>query len=181
MSDSKKEAYRILLIDDNVSIHEDIRCIFDKVHSLLDTSGDSDDFDLEFSNEALSSEFTYDFQIDSAYQGQEGFELVKEGIRSNNPYSLVIVDVRMPPGWDGIETIAKLWEEDPSLQVVICTGFSDYTWSEIIEKFPNNDGLLVVKKPFDIIEVLQAVRVLTQKWSLRRKLDEFQNPPETQA
>ncbi|MCP4602243.1 MAG: response regulator [Proteobacteria bacterium] len=172
MSDSNREIYRILVIDDNCSIHEDIRSIFDEVRSAFSLSP-SDDMDIDFllSDDDSSEDKGYDFQIDSAYQGQEGLELLKEALRADNPYSMAFVDVRMPPGWDGIETIGHLWKADPFLQVVICTAFSDYSWSEIIEKFPDNDGLLVVKKPFDIIEVLQAAHVLTRKWALHHQLN----------
>ena len=48
------------------------------------------------------------FELDSAYQGQEGFEMVKRALAEHRPFALAFVDVRMPPGWDGIETIARM-------------------------------------------------------------------------
>ena len=79
---------------------------------------------------------------------------------------MVTVDVRMPPGWDGIETTQKLWEVDPDLQVVICSAYSDYSWDEIIAKLGNSDRLLFLKKPFDAMEILQLANALTEKWRL---------------
>lgn len=79
---------------------------------------------------------------------------------------MAFVDVRMPPGWDGIETTAKIWEQDPELQIVICTAYSDYSWDEMVARLPQSDQLLVLKKPFDTIEALQMAHALTEKWRL---------------
>jgi diguanylate cyclase (GGDEF)-like protein/PAS domain S-box-containing protein len=81
---------------------------------------------------------------------------------------MAFVDMRMPPGWDGVQTITKLWEVDPELQVVICTAYSDYSWEEILERLGVNDHLLLLKKPFDTAEVCQLACALTEKWHLAR-------------
>jgi signal transduction histidine kinase len=81
---------------------------------------------------------------------------------------LAFVDVRMP-GWDGIETIGRLWREDPDLQVVICSAFSDHSWSDIMQKLSPGDGLLILRKPFDNLEIRQIAHALATKWSLRRE------------
>jgi PAS domain S-box-containing protein len=72
----------------------------------------------------------------------------------------------MPPGWDGIETIARIWEVDPELQIVVCTAYADYSWEEMRAKVGQPDSLLVLKKPFDNIEVQQVAHALTKKWLL---------------
>ena len=82
------------------------------------------------------------------------------------PFALAFVDMRMPPGIDGLTTIVKLWEIDPDLQVVICTAYSDHGWEEIQAALPARDRWLVLKKPFDKIEVLQLAQSLTEKWRL---------------
>ena len=84
---------RILAIDDTQSIHEDYRKV------LLRKKPTS------------TSSMTY--QIDSALQGEEGLELVKQSLAYNTPYATAFIDIRMPPGWDGIETAQKIWEVDP--------------------------------------------------------------------
>jgi PAS domain S-box-containing protein len=118
------------------------------------------------------------FTIDSAFQGQEALEKVKQAIAKGEPYALAFMDVRMPPGWDGIETISRLWKEDPSLQVVVCTAFSDYSWEAMIEKLGISDNLVLLKKPFDNAEVLQMAHALTKKWLVTRqafwRLDELE-------
>jgi signal transduction histidine kinase/AmiR/NasT family two-component response regulator len=84
----------------------------------------------------------------------------------------------MPPGWDGIKTIEHIWAVDPELQVVICTAYSDYSWEDMLEKFGENDRLLILKKPFDNIEVRQLASALTGKWMAERqarmKLDDVE-------
>ena len=106
------------------------------------------------------------FQIDSAYHGQEGLRLLEQSLESSQPYALAFVDVRMGPHWDGIQTTAKLWEAYPDLQVVICTAYSDYSWEETVAKLGYSDRLVILKKPFDNVEVQQLANALTQKWRL---------------
>jgi signal transduction histidine kinase/response regulator of citrate/malate metabolism len=109
------------------------------------------------------------FEVKSAHQGQEGLTLVEQALGEGRPFALAFVDMRMPPGWDGLETITHLWQADPALQVVICTAYSDYSWDEMAQKLGHPDKLLILKKPFDHIEVLQLANALTEKWQLARQ------------
>jgi light-regulated signal transduction histidine kinase (bacteriophytochrome) len=84
---------------------------------------------------------------------------------------MAFVDMRMPPGWDGVETIERLWRIDPNVQVVICTAYSDHPWEEVLARLDVQDRLLIVKKPFDVIEVSQLARTLTAKWALARQAE----------
>ena len=109
------------------------------------------------------------FQLDSAFQGTDALELVRKSIAQGHPYALAFMDVRMPPGLDGVETTAKIWEIDPDIQVVICTAYSDYSWEKISEKLGQSDRLVILKKPFEPIEVMQLAAGLTKKWKLLRE------------
>jgi signal transduction histidine kinase len=75
----------------------------------------------------------------------------------------------MPPGWDGIETAERLWEQDPHLQIVLCTAYSDYAWDKVRERLGRSDRLLILKKPFDNVEALQLADALTEKWRLTKQ------------
>jgi signal transduction histidine kinase len=97
-------------------------------------------------------------------------ELARRAAAAGNPYALAFVDVRMPPGWDGVETISHLWKCCPDLQIVICTAYSDYSWEEMTRKLGHSPNLVVLKKPFDNIEVLQLAHALTEKWRLNRRV-----------
>ena len=109
---------------------------------------------------------TMSFELDSAYQGEEGFAMVKKSIAENQPYALAFVDIRMPPGWDGVQTITRIWEIFPELQIVVCSAYSDYSWEQLRSKVGQPDNLLVLKKPFDNVEVQQMAHALTKKWLL---------------
>jgi two-component system, sensor histidine kinase and response regulator len=154
---------RILVIDDNQAIHEDFRKILtpQKAKSNHLAAAEAALFGEETSPAQLP-----EFQIDSAFQGQEGLELIEKSLRENHPYAMAFVDVRMPPGWDGVETTAKIWQKYPDLQVVICTAYSDYSWEQMLQKLGYSDRLVILKKPFDNIEVLQLAISMTEKWRL---------------
>ena len=160
--DSNK-SYRILVIDDNRAIHEDFRKILCPPSADTTALGEAE---AKLFDEPTRARQSAVFEIDSAYQGEEGLKRVRQSLQSGRPYAIAIVDVRMPPGWDGIETTQKLWEVDSDLQVVICSAYSDYSWDEIIAKLGNSDRLLFLKKPFDTVEILQLANALTEKWRL---------------
>ncbi len=161
------KSYRILVIDDNRAIHEDFRKILCPPSADTTALGEAE---AKLFDEPTRVRQSAVFEIDSAYQGEEGLERVRQSLQSGRPYAMAIVDVRMPPGWDGIETTQKLWEVDADLQVVICTAYSDYSWDEIIAKLGNSDRLLFLKKPFDTVEILQLANALTEKWRLIRQV-----------
>ena len=152
---------RILIIDDTPSIHHDFRKILDP-----DAEGEQD---LAGTEEALFGTLPPDrltFELDSAYQGQEALELVKRARSEGRPYALAFTDMRMPPGWDGLETIEQLWKADPHLQIALCTAYSDYSWEAMAERLEFGDQLLVLKKPFDSLEIRQMASAMTWKWQM---------------
>jgi PAS domain S-box-containing protein len=156
-----KPNHRILIVDDTTSIHNDFREILcpDNSDEAASNALEAVLFD-EDKSDGMS------FQLDSAYQGQQALEMVRQALAEKRPYALAFVDVRMPPGWDGIETIARIWEMDPHLQIVVCTAYADYSWEEMRLRVGQPDNLLVLKKPFDNIEVQQLAHALTEKWLL---------------
>jgi diguanylate cyclase (GGDEF)-like protein/PAS domain S-box-containing protein len=91
---------------------------------------------------------------------------VEAALVKDLPYAMAFIDMRMPPGWDGLETIERLWQVDPKLQVVLCTAYSDYSWENIAERLELGDRLLILKKPFDAIEIRQLACALTVKWQI---------------
>ncbi|MBC7860603.1 MAG: EAL domain-containing protein, partial [Burkholderiaceae bacterium] len=111
-----------------------------------------------------------DFELDSAYQGEQGVERMRQSLAAGRPYALAFVDMRMPPGLDGVETIERLWRDDPLLQIVICTAYSDYAWDTLLARLDVGDRLLILKKPFDPIEVWQLASTLTAKRQLTRQV-----------
>ena len=163
--DRAAACHRVLLVDDTVAIHADFR----KILSDDDFSGPLDHAEEELFGTAKTIPQRGCFALESAYQGQEALQRLQQAIAESRPYAVAFVDIRMPPGWDGIETIAQLWAVDPDLQVVISTAYSDYSFGEIAERFGATDNLVILKKPFDNIEVLQLTHALTKKWTLTRQ------------
>ncbi len=159
---------RVLIVDDNPNIFDDFQAILQGTNdtSSLD-SLNAEIFGGEVEN-ASSSRF---YQLDYASQGKEGYEKVKLALKQEQPYQLAFIDMRMPPGWDGLETIEPIWQVDPHIQIVICTAYSDHSWEEITKRLGISDNLLILKKPFDVAEVTQLASVLTEKWHLRRQAE----------
>ncbi|HEY1787180.1 MAG TPA: ATP-binding protein, partial [Verrucomicrobiae bacterium] len=162
MNINPNQNHRILVIDDNRAIHEDFKKILGKKMTADNLAADEAAL---FGEEAPKLELP-EFQIDSAFQGKEGLEMIEKSLAENRPYAMAFVDVRMPPGWDGVETTAQIWQKYPDLQVVICTAYSDYSWEDMLKKLGYSDRLVILKKPFDNIEVLQLAISMTEKWRL---------------
>jgi CheY-like chemotaxis protein len=162
MNDKTADNRRILIIDDNVSIHDDFR-------KILETPKDSSSLDqarAALFGEAPSLPPREDYELDFASQGREGCGMVHSAYGKGRPYALAFVDMRMPPGWDGLETIENLWYVDPTLEIVICTAYSDHPWEDVSRRVGSTDKLLILMKPFNSIEVTQLARSLTKKWNL---------------
>jgi diguanylate cyclase (GGDEF)-like protein/PAS domain S-box-containing protein len=155
------ENRRVLFVDDMPSIHEDFRKILCPAMANIDLDAEEA---LLFGSKATAPSLR--FEMDSAYQGAEALAKVQASLGSNAPYAMAFLDMRMPPGWDGVETVERLWEADPRLQIVFCTAYSDYSWKEILQRLEVRDRLLILKKPFDPIEVYQFANALTTKWQM---------------
>ncbi|MBL9200762.1 MAG: hypothetical protein JNL39_09665 [Opitutaceae bacterium] len=161
---SSTPAPRILLVDDNPAIHEEVRQLLtpvDRATSELDAAATA-----LFGNSNAPLSAAPNFDLDSAYQGEEALAKVVAAGAAGRPYSVAFVDMRMPPGWDGLTTICKLWEADPAIHVVICSAYSDRSWAEIQSVLSARDRWLVLKKPFEKIEFLQLAQALAEKWRL---------------
>jgi len=155
---------RVIVIDDNEAIHEDFRKVLaapiagEEALDLLES-------ELLGGSAAIGAP---QFELDSAFQGEEGVHKTRQALEAGRPYALAFVDMRMPPGMDGLQTIEQLWKLDPAMQVVICSAHSDYEWNEVMARLNYSDKLLVLRKPFEPIEVQQCAAALCQKWQNER-------------
>jgi diguanylate cyclase (GGDEF)-like protein len=151
---------RILVIDDNPSIHDDFAKIL--AREAVDT-GMSQIEKILFGDSGPEPT-PPSFNLQFAQQGAQGVAMARQALAERRPFALAFIDMRMPPGWDGLETIEHLWKADPDVQVVVCSAHSDYDWADFFERLGHSDKLLVLKKPFEPIEVLQCASALTRKW-----------------
>ncbi len=166
-----KENRRILIVDDNTDIHEDF-------YNILSPRSETDqtltDLETSLFDDAPSSSTAGNeqwFQLDNAYQGDEAILMVENAERADRPYAVLFVDVRMPPGMDGIETIYRIWRKYPLIEMVICTAYSDYSWDQIIARLGTTDKLLFLKKPFSAVAVKQMALSLIKKWNLNHEVN----------
>jgi len=160
---------RILVIDDNLAIHEDFRKVLGLDPAVAAQA------ELRAAQALLLGEPAPgierpSFDISFAPQGRDGVALVQQALGAGRPFAMAFVDMRMPPGWDGLETIERLWAVDPRVQVVICSAHSDYDWIDVVRRLGHSDQLLVLRKPFEPIEVLQCANAMTRKWQNERAM-----------
>ena len=157
--------HRILVISDNPDIHRDFKTTL--IEEQANTKLDSRSAKL-FGRSVRKSTPKSKYELDFASKGKEGHEKIKQALSQNRPYELVFVDMRMPPGWDGLETIEHIWKTDPNIQVVICTAYSDHSMEDIGKRLGRSENLLILKKPFDNAEIAQLATTLTEKWTLAK-------------
>ncbi len=161
---------RVLVVDDNADIHEDFKNVLNPIDTespkLKELS--SELFPENFSEENKTPNFDLAF----SFTGEIAVKMVSEGLKNNKPYSLVFVDMRMPPGIDGLETAEKLMEIDENIQIVICTAYSDHSWTGISSRLSSTDNFLILKKPFEAIEILQMASSLCEKFRLKKSVEE---------
>lgn len=160
-------SHRVLVIDDNPSIHEDFRKIL--------SAASPDSFALQQKAALLFGESrptacaNHSFEVETAFGGEEGLQVVLQAHREGRPFALAFVDIRMPPGIDGMETIGRIWSVDPDIQTVICSAYSDFTARDILTRFGISNRLLMLRKPCEVAEILLVATMLCHKWSLAQQ------------
>ncbi|WP_224366563.1 response regulator [Hyalangium versicolor] len=154
---------RILVIDDSEDIHKDFKRIL--------CPGPSQDWEeLARLEEALfgvtppsSSTSSQIFEVDTVFQGRDGVAKVREAMAEGRPYALVFLDYRMPPGWNGFETLRHLRKVSPTVPVVLCSAFSDYSLEDMRREFGEGHRLTELRKPFNKNEVYELALALTEE------------------
>lgn len=162
---------RILIVDDSPDIHEDFAKILSpESQSTGRLAAAMTDL---FNDDAPSrgpERDELDYELSHAHQGAEAYRMVCEAEEEGKPFALAFVDVRMPPGWDGIRTISTIWKDAPDIEMVICTAYSDYSWEKILDEVGVSDKLQFLRKPFDVVSVKQMALALTAKWNLAQEV-----------
>ncbi len=154
---------RILIIDDNADIHADFRKILTKTTA---PSSALDALELQMLGETAAVASDTHFELHHAHQGEEGFNTFAAAKQAGQPFFAVFVDMRMPPGWDGLRTMKAIREVDNDATIVVCTAFSDHSWDHIAAEVKTLDKLLILKKPFDPVEAQAIARSLRERWVL---------------
>lgn len=160
----------ILVVDDNHSIHRDYRAVLCPHDEDAEGSKLDEMEDLLFGAEARPSPAPNgkrpirNFHLEPAYQGEEAYEMVKERHAAGLRFPLAFIDMRMPPGWDGLETIEKLREADPDMRYVIVTAYSDHTYETIVDRLGPQTLVQLVYKPFNPAEIYELAFKTLLDW-----------------
>ncbi|MGB7327738.1 MAG: EAL domain-containing protein [Rubripirellula sp.] len=169
------ETRRILIVDDQQQIHDTFQRLFSPKEQVDDALSD---FESRFLKPNVDSSDTptdgsddpipVDYQLTHAHSGAEGVALVTASMEQDNRFSVAFVDMRMPAGMDGLETIEAIWKIDANLQVVVCTAYSDHSWDHVLDRLGRNDRLLLLRKPFESDEARQLALALSEKCRLEK-------------
>ena len=161
--------YRVLIVDDQEEIHND----FEEMLVSGVTKRETDELAAAFvaqSNRLVLPQF----ELSHATSGEEACAMVKAAQESNHPFALAYIDVRMPPGTDGIETVRQIRQFEQDIEIVIMTAYSDKTLPEIINDMELLHKLLYIRKPFSREEIQQITLSLTGKWNIEQELAKHQ-------
>jgi len=166
---------RVLIVDDEPEIRDAYRQILCDTEANLEMTGFHELRSRLFRKnptEALRHAATRATSFDTVFcqQAAEAVEAVKEALARNEPFAVVFLDMRMPPGRDGVWAATQIRELDPAVEIVICTAYSDADPGEIGGYVPPEDKLSYLQKPFHPHEVRQMTIALGSKWRAERRI-----------
>ena len=163
----KYENNRVLIVDDQPEIHDDFT---EMLRPVMEKPA-ADDLTAAFVREEEKS-FLPEFELLYANSGEEAYEIIAAGKESNRPIATAYIDIRMPPGIDGIETIRRVRRIDRDIEIVIMTAYTDKSLPEIVQDMELLHKLLYIRKPFAHEEIQQITLSLVGKWNIERELVE---------
>ncbi len=164
MSTSQINQGRILAVDDEPQILELWHKILTMDHEISKADDEYDELANNLFGDSAPKNEAMQFEITLCHQAAEAVKAVHGAMRENHPYAVAFVDVRMPPGPDGVWAAQRIREIDPHIEIVIVTGYADKTPHEISCWVPPADKLLYLQKPFHPYEIQQMAMALTSKW-----------------
>jgi diguanylate cyclase (GGDEF)-like protein len=169
--DEGERALRILIVDDEPGMHESYRQCFKRTGGGQDNALDTMAAELFGADDApAAADAPASFDTTHCMQGTEGVEAVAAGLARGERFAVAFIDVRMPPGIDGKETAKRIRALDPDINLVIVTGFSDFSPLEISRAAGPADKIFYIAKPFQAEEVVQTATALSQRWEADRAL-----------
>jgi CheY-like chemotaxis protein len=165
---------RVLIVDDQADLREQVVRLLRQSGTATETQSLIDQIRQRISRPASAEggDNRPRYQVDAVSQGRDAYERVKSAWAANKPYACIFLDMRMPPGWDGLETAQRIRSVDKELQIVIMTAYSDHDQREIAEKLGDPDKLIYLKKPFHPEELRQLALAMTEKWNMNRRESE---------
>jgi diguanylate cyclase len=174
MAERDNPSIRVLVVDDEAEVRDAYRQILCDQEVNLEMTGFHQLRSRLFKKNASESQRqrvrTTTFEPVFCEQATQAVAAVKEGLARNEPFALVFLDVRMPPGPDGVWAATQIRELDPAVEIVICTAYSDADPGEIGGYVPPEDKLSYLQKPFHPHEIRQMTIALASKWRAERRI-----------
>ncbi|RPI42707.1 MAG: response regulator, partial [Bacteroidetes bacterium] len=112
------------------------------------------------------------YDVTTASQGEEAISRVKQALDEDDPFAVAFLDIRMPPGIDGVHAAREIRRMDPDIHIVFVTAYSDFSHTEILKLMDSTDKYLFLRKPFDADEIRQLALALSEKWHLDKMVNE---------
>ena len=159
--------YRVLVVDDQREIHQDFEEML--TPGLMGSS--TDDLAEAFAPEVDES-FLPKFQLLHARGGSEAYDIVKAAIEADDPIAVAYIDIRMPPGMDGIETTRRIRTVDANIEIVLMSAYTDKSLGDIVREMELLHKLLYIRKPFAREEIQQITLALAEKWNVESELED---------
>ena len=101
---------------------------------------------------------------------EQAVEAVRDALAADDPFAVVFLDMRMPPGPDGVWAAARIRELDPAIEIVLCTAYSDVDPRDIGGMVPPEEKLSYLQKPFHPHEIRQMTISLASKWRAEHRI-----------
>jgi len=161
-------SFRILVADDEQGIIDAYRTVIEDINPPFARRSTIEDLEAKLFGEKKPVAPAPTFTPVLCRRGEEAVETIRKAREAGEEYPVVFLDVRMPPGIDGIEAAARIRTIDPEVNIVIVTGYSDTPLKEIAARVPPLDKLYYISKPFQKMELQQFVFALTAKWRADR-------------
>jgi diguanylate cyclase (GGDEF)-like protein len=164
---------RILIVDDEPATHDSYRRSFAGQRSDTGDALDAmaaDLFGEDVTEGDANGNARPDFILTHVDQGLDAIAAVEQALADSEPFAVAFIDVRMPPGIDGRETAQRIRAIDPEINLVIVTGFSDFSPVEISKVAGPADKIFYIAKPFEVAEITQTATALAQRWEIDREL-----------
>ncbi len=155
---------RVLVVDDDeVLVNEYLRCLgedFEPDAAITTLT----DLEKVLFGEETDERGAARFEVHSRNQGEAAVEAVAVSIKFGKPYSIVFIDIRMPPGIDGIEAAKQIRAMDPNVNIVVVTGSVSPAPEDLGKQIPPADKVFFFQKPFHAVECRQLAAALCGKW-----------------
>ena len=175
MAEPARAPIRVLVVDDEAAVRDAYRQIFTEPNEGTQNSARRSLGAKLFGREEVGrpvrlTAATLTFEPEFCDGAEPAVAAVKAALDAQRPFAVVFLDMRMPPGPDGVWAATHIRELDPAIEIAVCTAYSDVDPGDIGGRVPPEDKLSYLQKPFHPQEVRQMTIALASKWRAERHI-----------